>query len=117
MLVWVYVFVERCPFTGGDFSFVFIYVLFEFMFVLFMCYLNFGDTLLMAFGLISILVCVLCRSLCCLKGTPFSVGEKSFQKKNLNASRPSEHPLVRGKYHRLPRQNVMAFNRVPLLWY
>ena len=45
-------------------------------------------------------------------------------KKNLNASRPSEHPPVRGKYvkalrwdHRLQRQNLfMAFKRAPL-WY
>ena len=42
-------------------------------------------------------------------------------KKNLNASRPSEHPPVRGKNvkifrwdYRLQRQNIfMAFNRVP----
>ena len=46
-----------------------------------------------------------------------------FNKKNLNASRPSEHPLVRGKNvktfrwdHRLQIQNLfMAFKRV-LRW-
>ena len=44
-----------------------------------------------------------------------------FCKKNLNASRPSEHPSVRGKIcqnvyrwgHRLQIQNLMAFKRVP----
>ena len=42
-------------------------------------------------------------------------------KKNLNASRPSEHPLVRGENvktfrwdHRLQKQNLfMVFKRVP----
>ena len=46
-------------------------------------------------------------------------------KKNLDASRPSEHPPVRRKNvetsrwdHRLQIQNLfMAFKRVPLLWY
>ena len=45
-------------------------------------------------------------------------------KKNLNASRPSGHPPVRGENvttfrwdHRLQRQNLfMAFKRVPLIY-
>ena len=58
-----------------------------------------------------------------------SLALRLFLKKNLNASRPSEHPLViRGKKcqnvylvhswdHRLQRQNLlMPFNRVPQ-WY
>ena len=48
----------------------------------------------------------------------------TFLKKNLNASRPSEHPPVRGEIvetfrwdHGLPIQKLfMAFKRVPLLW-
>ena len=47
-----------------------------------------------------------------------------FFKKNLNASRPSEHPSVRGENvktlkwdHRLQRRSLfMAFKRVLLLW-
>ena len=45
----------------------------------------------------------------------------TFQKKNMNASRPCEHPQVRGENvktfrwdHRLQIQNIfMAFKRVP----
>ena len=46
-------------------------------------------------------------------------------KENLNASRPSEHPPVKGENvktlrwdHRLQRQNIlMTFNRVPRWWW